>query len=275
MTSQAPLSVEVTRRTSHVVVDALLALSPWGLLATMRLAQAAHVWLPQGLRDLLDGSALYRKAPGRLGLGWLPSETRAPLLARMAEALTPWHRAWSYGRLPAQVHWVGDAQHECLLADRGDLSLLPRLIAFGAALDSGTSPCAYDDPLDRCGRDAVALAAALQPEPVAIVTLGAGAPGSPPPACAWLAGAGIPSRPIAAGPGSALVGDLGIAEALRPLVAGGLSLAVLHLLAPEALAAPDGWGDGDWDSCAPEDDPAHRAAWTNALVLWHALEAEG
>jgi hypothetical protein len=56
--NQLPISVKVAQRSVSVVVDASFAFSPLGLLATMRLARVADVWLPRGLRVIVDKAAV-------------------------------------------------------------------------------------------------------------------------------------------------------------------------------------------------------------------------
>ncbi len=275
MSPQLPVSVKVGGRAVSVIVDAAFALSPMGLLATMRLAQAAHAWLPRGLWTMLDNDALYREAPHRMGGSWLPAEQRGELLAAMASELGSWRRAWHYGRLSAQVHWIGDAQYESFLPDRDDALLLPRFEACCAALDARrnerqSAPLAA---LDECARDAVALAGALQPELAVVLTVGA-PDGSEPPLCAFLASAGVAVRRLP-GPTAPLLRDLGLAEALTPLAAASCPAAALHILAPGVLAMPEARSDSDWslDETDDQGELIRAYAWKSACALWQPVEA--
>ena len=163
-----PVSVRVDERALSVLIDAAFAFSPLGLLTTMRLARVAHVWLPRSLRAILDKDAFYRRRPDQLGAFWLPSGERHELLERMAGALSHWQQAWSYGRLSAQVHWIGDARYESVRPNRGDGAMLPRFEACCAALEArfADRQAAGVSVLDDCARDSLSLACALQPEPV-------------------------------------------------------------------------------------------------------------
>jgi hypothetical protein len=270
MSPQLPLSVKVSGRACSVIVDAAFALSPMGLLTTMRLAQTAQAWLPRGLWTLLDNDALYRASPHRMGGDWLPSGHRERLLEAMACELAPWRRAWHYGRLSAQVYWIGDAQYESFLPDRADAMLLPRFEACCAALDARREEHQADPlaALDDCARDAVALAGALQPEFALILTLG-GLDGGEPPLSAFLAHAGFDIRP-SYGDLGALLKDLGLAEALIPITAGSCPVAVFHILAPGVLAMPEPRPDGDWtlEETDEQGEPLRSLAWRSACALW-------
>jgi len=269
--NQLPISVNVAQRSISVVIDASFAFSPLGLLATMRLARVADVWLPRALRGILDNDALYRSCPTKLGAHWLPRASRIELLERMAGALASWQQAWTYGRLSTRVHWIGEARYESAMPDRGDGTMLPRFETCCAALDTrlayrqGATP----SPLDDCARDTLALACALQPEPVLIL---AACPGQDdePTLCGYLAEADIPARRI---PHPVANPSLhGLADALMPVIATGQSIAVLHLVAPGALTLPDCWGEDEWslDELAGQDD-AQPNLWDGALMLWEPV----
>lgn len=161
----APVLPRVDAPTLNVIIDAHLALAPLGLLRTMRLARTTRVWLPRSLWSLLDNDALYRRHPERL--------SRRPhgALARMAEQMPMWRQAWHHGRLAANVHWIGDARYEGSAPERGDPGLFQRFEAYRAGLDCAGG-LVGDDPLGDCARDAAALAAALQPDPLLILAAG-------------------------------------------------------------------------------------------------------
>ncbi|HEX8224385.1 MAG TPA: hypothetical protein VF605_11275 [Allosphingosinicella sp.] len=275
MGPQLPVSVRFGAGPPAVIVDASLALSPAGLLAALALARTAQVWLPRGLYTLLDNDAHYRGRPEAIGGLWLDAQGRLALVEAMAAELDPWRRAWQNGRLSSRVHWVGDAQYESVLPNRSDNGLLPRFETICAAFDRRRRDSAAA-PLEECARDVCALAAALQPEPAYILTLGA-ADGGPPPLFAFLAASGIPvhERPWTA---QDHIG-FALAPALAPLAASGTAAAIVQVVAPVAVAIGEGWGDSDWEEmdeaeesgAGGPDDP-----WRGASALWRpfaALEA--
>lgn len=274
MQPHQPLSVKVAPRTTSVVMEAGLALSELGLLITMRLARTTPVWLPRGLRAMLDNETLYRDQPQQLGGAWLPAHRRAAMLEGMAAALTPWQRAWSYGRLSSQVHWIGEAQFESALPDRGDTGMLPRFETCCAALDArreahqSMSLTALDD----CARDAVALAGALQPEPVVILTSGGD---EAPPFCSFLTSAGIQAYRLPPAPAGRMLRDEGLGDALLPLVSGGQQVAALHVVAPGILSLPESWGEDEWPDGGYDDTTEAQRShpWQGAFVLWQPMEA--
>jgi len=272
--NQLPISVKVAQRSVSVVIDASFAFSRLGLLTTMRLARIAHVWLPRALRGILDNDALYRSRPGQLGAHWLPPASREEVLERMAAALTPWQQAWTYGRLSTQVHWIGDARYESVMPDRGDGSMLPRFEACCAALDSRLSlrQTPGNSALDDCARDSLALACALQPEPVVILAA-CPRPGDEPAICGYLSSADIEARRLSHPAATPLLRDLGLADALMPVIATEQSVALLHLVAPGALSLPDAWSDDEWslDELPDEGEGLRPYVWDGAVVLWQPV----
>lgn len=262
------MSVNIGQRPSAFVVDAGFALSPMGLLVTMALARHAAVWLPRGLLTLLDNDSLYRRHPSKMGGHWLAPESREATLAAMADKLPHWQRAWHFGKLAASVCWIGDARPESALADRADASLLPRFERCAAALDAMiiASSAIPVSPLDECARDAVALAAALQPDPVFLLTLPETDDGQPP-LCSLLAMLGFAVRRRSEkSPWSAMLD-----AALVPLEAGGSGAAMLRVVAPGVLSLPDSWDDTDWN--LEEAGETSADIWNDACVLWQPLAA--
>lgn len=272
MGPQLPVSVRFGGRPPSIVVDATFALSPMGLLVTLALARTAEVWLPRGFYTLLDNDTFYRNRPERMGGRWLAEETRAAALAELAQELEPWRRTWQNGRLSSRVHWIGDAQYESALPDRQEIGLLPRFESCCAALQRRLEEAGSDAsaPLDDCARDAIALAAALQPESSFILTMASG-DGGPPPLCDYLSLLGFPfRRPWGQSLGAS---EAALSPAIVPLAASGREAAIVQVVAPVILALPDGWGDGDWDldDQPGSDDEPLDDLWRNACALWRPL----
>ena len=275
-----PVSVRFGASPQAFVIDAGFALSPMGLLVTMSLARSAAVWLPRGLLTLLDNDRVYRRAPDQMGGHWLPPDRREAMLSAMAAELPAWQRAWHYGKLAARVHWIGDARYESALADREDASLLPRFEHCASALDARLAMRQESmmTPLDECARDAIALAAALQPEPVLLITLPSDDP-SPPPLCRLLDSLGIGTRQRI-GHHNAGLAPL-IEAALVPLEAAGEAAALVQIVAPDVLTLPDSWPEswpGSWDGpeWSGDDGGGHGGeegddVWRHACALWHPL----
>ncbi len=259
-----PVSVRIGNQPHAIVVDAGFALSPMGLLVTLALARTSAVWLPRGLLNLLDNDRLYCREPAQMGGDLLPPDGREQLLAAMANELPAWQRAWHYGRLSARVHWIGDAHYESALADREDGGLLPRFEHCAAALDArllatGKPPIA---PLDECARDAVSLAAALQPDRVCLLTLSDNE--GLPPLCSLLGQLGFGVRRSATDTNAVL-------EAARiPLEASGNQAALVQIVAPAVVSMPDNWDEGDWTDSHDENE-IRDDVWRNACILWQPL----
>lgn len=267
MALAVPVSVKIGGRPLAVVVDGFFALSPFGLLATMALTGSALVYLPRSLLALLDNHEAYRREPTLLGGPCWRGEPE--LMQRIAGELEGWRRAWHFGRLAARVHWIGDAGYESMLVDREDSGLLARFehcaSAFDLALAEG--PLDLQAPLDACARDALALAAALQPDPVVVLTRGG--PGLVPLLCQALSGGGLACASRHGEPPTM------IAAAFEP-AATALALAdaaIVEVLAPAALALPEGWnGEQDW--ACDEDCSDSWDIWHDARFLWSRLGDE-
>ena len=264
-----PVSVRFGDRPIGVIVDAPLALSEAGLLLTMALARRAQVWLPRGLYNLLDNDTHYRRRPAAMGGLWLPEEERDALLAGIAASLEPWRRAWQNGRLSCEVHWVGDARHESVLPERSETGLLPRFEHCCARLDRRGEHLGASGPIEECARDVLALAAALQPDPAYILTLGGRGP-SPPPLLGFLAAHAIPgrtlTRPMTDG------ADFAFGPALAPLAASGTEAALVQIVAPAVLALGEGWDEGDWEEIdSPADEEDEADPWRGACALWRPM----
>ena len=261
-----PLSLGVGSRPPGIIVDAVFALSPMGLAVTMALSSRALVWLPRGLATLFDNDALFLRQPDQMGGAWLGAIAGPELLAGMAAQLDPWRRAWQNGRLSSRVHWIGDVQYESALPDRDQSGLLPRFERCCASLDFHRN----DSPsrsLDECARDVIALAAALQPERVYVLTL-AGIDGAPP-LCRWLEpqGGQVFDRHW---PGLPDWSDPTLGPALSPLAAAEHCAALVQIIAPAVLALPDGWSDDAWDEAGAED-ALGEDLWEGARALWRPL----
>jgi hypothetical protein len=259
MEARLPLSLKVTARTSAFILDAALALEPLGLLTALRLAPFAPVWLPRSFWGLLDNDSFYRAHPDRLGGMGHDDAARAA----MAAQLPGWHRAWSYGRLSASLYWVGDAHYESRLPEGIGGELLPRFERCAAALDAAWSrrQLGSDGPLAECARDSLALAAAMQPDPVTILTPGGG--DAPPLLCDLFEQAGLDASVIAL-PGRAAAPP----GALLPLAAHRRRYAAVHVIAPAALAFAEAIDETEEDVF--DADPA---PWAGAALLWQRVEA--
>jgi hypothetical protein len=271
MAAPYPVSVRIGTNPQAFIIDAGFALAPMGLLVTLALARNSAVWLPRGLLNLLDNDRLYCRDPAQMGGSWLPGEGRDARLAAMADELPAWQRAWHYGKLSARVHWIGDAQYESALADREDSALLPRFEHCAAALDAKLVGCGHDPvaPLDECARDAVALAAALQPDPALLLTLPDD--GGLPPLCTLLDQVRMEVRRRLAGFDDAENAAL---EAARiPLEASGSRAAVVRIVAPAVLSLPDSWDEGEWPDTPAEAGERGDDVWRNACALWQPLAA--
>jgi hypothetical protein len=266
MAPNLPLSLRVAPRPPAVIVDGAFALSPMGLAVTMALSGGTDAWLPRGLATLFDNDIVYQRRPEQMAGDWLGDTLGGDQLAGMAAQLEPWRRAWQNGRLSSRVHWIGEAQFESALPDRDRCTLLPRFERCCASLDLHRGD-PTSRPLDDCARDVIALAGALQPERVYVLTL-AGRDG-PPPLARWLP-AGQESEVVRQWNGLPDWSDPVLGPAFAPLATLGACAAIVQIIAPAILALPDGWNDDEWDE-AGVDESMVEDLWLGARMLWRPL----
>lgn len=266
MPTLLPLSVRVAHQREACVLDARLALAPGGLLFALRLAREMQVWLPRAFWALVDSAYLYgcdsdvRREPRRRG---------GVLDAQNADELRLWHAAWFDGSLEGAFNWCGDARRESVLPEGTKTDAVEQFEYLDLALGDNELEVTADaaGPLAVCGRQAIALAAMLAPEPAAVLTRSAG-DGDPP-----LLG-DARDRPLRCerydGPDRRSLTSFahgpraGIALAHLRLT--GVAVAAVHVVAPFAL----GRRRDDRDEMAPEPgslpDP-----WRDAKLVWHPL----
>ena len=260
MASSLPLALRIGERPPAVAVDAAFALSPYGLLAVMTLAGVADVYIPRSLLGPLDNHEAYRRNPAGLASpAWGLSSAE---LSEMAENLGLWRRAWHFGRLASRVHWVGDVSFESMPAEREGTGLKTRFEWCAAAFENSFGDLLdLAFPLDACARDALALAGAILPDPVVLLTAGGGEAG--PRLCRLLASAGL-----------ATAGDLRGGEDLSRVrlaqaspVLRAANGTLVEVLVPGAMALPEGWSaEQDWEG--EEEALLAWDVWANARLIW-------
>ena len=267
--SAAVSSVEIRLgpQVPSCVLDASLALQPFGLLLALRLAQEWRVWLTRGLWPLVDSCRLFEAKPHLLA-GEEGPERTAALLA----SLRDWHHAWLGARIGGRFHWIGDHRHESALPDDADEHLPARFERLAEALsglddDGGGALGAWSWRRD-CGLEALALASALCMRPTVILTEWEEGETEPRLAKLWREAGReplelhLPGGPPIALPASVRVG-------LPPLLQGGRRLAAVHVAAPRAASAAWDVDDEPW-----VDDPGPAAPfdpWAGAALAWHGL----
>lgn len=261
MDAALPLSIRVSSQSAALILDASFALERLGLLASLRLAPLANVYLPRALLGMIDNDTAYHRHPQELGgSGIKPTQRK-----RMAEQLSVWHRAWIHGLLGERLHWVGDAHYESRMPGGEPADLLRRFELCAASFDARCleRQLPIHTPLHDCMRDTLALAAAMQPATAVVMT-----PvdeGEPPVLCNVAAEANIEAQPL-----DAPVYSPPIRDALLPL-SSGRRYALVHVVAPSALVMPEPVEDSaDW----PDDEDVEAIGgglWDGATLLWQEL----
>lgn len=288
MNAFPPLAVHFSAQRWSCVVDAPLALSRFGLMLTLRLAEEMNVWLVPGLWEILDSSEYYLSHPEHLGLGpWLEAaEVERERGSELAEAVDHWQVARCDANLPAiPLYWPRETARDSLLPKEVGAGLIRHFDCLAAGLEHRRSQRPRDplaeQPILDCARDALALTAALGRHRAIVLTLGSrGGASEAPPLCRYLRESGIPCLPVEERPS-----DNPIRAHLAPLLArsgviellwAGLSVAVIHLVAPKAFLVPVDQGPEDLDGSfvSPmqtdeSDDP--NGWWEGAAAFWYRL----
>ena len=264
MTGMLPRTGVATSQCKAVIIDGRLALSRYGLLISLRLADRARVWLVRTLWSLLDNDQFFQDRPELIDDNGRPGEA--------ATMLAEWRRAWLGANMLNRCCWIGDARHESLLPFDMPEGSVERF-EFLSGLFDGRNPAGRgESPLGECARDAICLAAVLCASGSVILTPG-GRNGHESRLCTMLEAAGIPCAEIederAAAMLSAETLPTGLVPLARQLAGNGFELAAVHLLVPHALvASPADADDLEWPAQLPEGevDP-----WADASALWHRI----
>jgi hypothetical protein len=244
-----PLDVNVNARRRSCVLDVPLALSPFGLLFTARVAQELNVWLVRTLWHILDNTRFYLDHPDLLA----PASKRlVGVVQDGADSVRLTVGEWEQARLESDllglnVFWAGDARHESLLPKEMDNHVVERFEQVAEELDllwtdRGEDSDGYD-PLRDCHRDAAALAMALtRYAPMIFTVRGDRAPGAShetPHLCRYLQECGIPSTRVddawPIGEVQANLAGIFARTGAAELFWAGLDLAIVHLVTPNAL----------------------------------------
>jgi hypothetical protein len=305
MTSyMSPFAPTGSTKRCSAILDIDLALSSFGLLFALRLSEAFDVWLVRELWDILDNTTVYRSKPDLL----FPSEPEAnsgtfaegAAVRDIPEILEQWETARVESDLGGfKIYWVGDAMRESLFPKGLDTYLVYRFEKLAKCLDSKAENSQRVGPAYgrgehaepaflRCFREAASLAAALTQYRSIIFTRRAlhqeqkanGIPVSEPLICSYLRQWGIATRqvsqssklPILSGLLAPVFANTGITE----LIWGGLDLAAVHILAPNAvtLTLPRNKEPYFNESLpmfpAMEEDP-NTNLWDGASAFWYPI----
>lgn len=248
------------RREPWVLVDSALALSRQGLITIMRLAGEVRVWLPPCLWSCLDGWSVERLHPGlaKRVHGRAVADDAAD--AELWDIMSQWEcaRRDQFGRL---VYWLADSVDEAVLPEGVDAQVIPRFDLFLAGL-AAAAPPGVEARIEAGWLDPLALSAALEPRPSAIVTL-CEDDGEPPRLVQAAAALGAQCRRLDAASARYVCLAWWLPMLVRSglvelVMTGGLRLAFVRLVAPGALyLEPD-----------PDDDARPPAWLTGAHVLW-------
>lgn len=263
------------------VVDVALSLAPTGLYCVRELSRLVPVWLAQSHWSIVNDETFYSRDESLVRRLTRTSDPDAAGRS-FAQIVRDWRDARDALGLESApgLFWPGDGKSDSVVPKDGDATLVDRLDALAAGLDSLRRRDVADparqtvDLLADCARDTVALAAALGGSRPIVLT-----PLEPqdrrPILVDNLQTAGIACAKVANGrllaPLRGLLAPTLIGSGLAALVSTNrLRLAALMIVAPHALPAPI---VGD----APEE-PQDRLAW-NAMAsgvearLWDGAAA--
>jgi hypothetical protein len=279
------ISVNIGPRRPACVLDPTLALSPLGLPLVRRLCHGMEMWLVRELWHILDDSQYYLQRPdalweGEAGAGVMAGAGKDLRLQQVLRTL----RGWEQIRLCTDLSglkccWIGDGLAESLIPEDRDAGLCARYEWLSALLDARIDA---RGTLANCFRDVAALAAALETALVLTQMID-----QEPPAIAQALGRwGIPCRQISTEDRLCALESAGLSAVLvqagaAKLAWAGLRLAVLHVVAPGALAAVplapeltvagEGEDEGFGTRYVGADEEADADPWLDAQAFWYLL----
>lgn len=281
-----PLVINVDAERQACVLDVDLALSRFGLLFSLRVAQEMNVWLVRALWEILDNTQFYLRNPGLLFDAHFRSPDRAEY-AELVAALDQWHVARLEADLAGlRVYWAGEARKESLLPKDCDEQLIPRFERLAKCLDVddvvssqlGIRTYRYSD----FARDTVALTAALvRYRPVIFTRLPAAGKrdnDEEPQLCRYLRRCDIPCRRVDGRShriaNASQWGAFINRNNLQELFWSGLRVAAVHIVAPGVLALPSAGDPGEVYPPTDCEDQAARRCWKTAQAWWYPLSAQ-
>ena len=270
-----PLRITVDAKGWSCILDVRLALSRYGPMLALRLAEELKVYLVPSLWAVLDNTAYYERHPGYLAED--PLRSGEPSVCGEDEtSLAQWETArQELGLFALRVYWVGDALHEASLPEEVDAGVVGRFERLAEGLErrlaNARSELELGHPLLEGSRDALALAAAMARYRPIILTLSAGSHDAEPPLGRLLRSCDIPCHGLEAECAGSLSGYLtpfltrcGVLE----LTWAGLRLAAVHLVAPQAFLMPPLTAD---TSNFPAVDTVEQDWWAGAAAFWYPL----
>jgi hypothetical protein len=262
------------------VADVRLSLGTGGLFWILGLARALPVWLVQAHWAIVDDPAFYLRQDAlvRWLTGAPPDLAAESCRGTVIGSCESWRlarRDWCLDTHP-NLYWPAERSLEAVLPKDGRRGLADLCDALATGLDRrrGRSPETVDALAD-CGRDTLALAAALVgARPLVLAAL---APDEAAPAAARsLEEAGVPCRRLESG-GQTHSFDAALAPALleagvaAALASGALRLAGLQVVAPRAhLPSPADGAEGDDDRLAWNEAERGDEArlWDDAVAIF-------
>lgn len=275
------LSLTITHRRWACVLDPTLALSPLGLPLVRRLCHGMEMWLVRELWHILDDSQYYLRRPdalweGEVGAGVIAGAGEDLRVQQVLRTLGGWEQIRLCTDLSGlKCCWIGDGLAESLIPEDRDAGLCARYEWLSALLDARIDA---RGTLANCFRDVAALAAALETALVLTQVIDEEPPAIGRALLRW----GVPCRQISNDDRLCALESAGLSQVLvqagvAKLAWAGLRLAVLHVVAPGALAAvplaPELGvaGDGEDEGYVGADEDADADPWLDAQAFWYPL----
>lgn len=294
MTTLQNFRVDISTKGWSCIFDVQLALSRLGLALALRLSEQMDVWQVRGFWQMLDDSDYYlsnQKILQQDGTNQLPIFPREVLQSNQSrEILDEWQTARFQSDLMARLCWLGYAVEESMLPQDVDSQLDQRFEILAQSLEQRWADTQHKPQLvqiqHECGRDAVALTAALSRYKPFILTLcQTGSDTKPsvqePQLCEYIRHCGIECKQADSNAKistmtSYLVQTLVSTGALELIYASGLNLAVVHIVSPKAYVMSAQRPDEQLD---PHVIPLKTTAtqsgifqsWNGCTAFWYPL----
>lgn len=224
------LSLKIGKGHRPCVLDPAFMLSIDGITVARYLGGVAEFWLAREFWRILDNSDYFVRHPHEL----LP---HVRCVHEFGRAISEWNAARLLNNLGGiQACWIGDNPSESMLPESVDPNVVQSFEVLATALDRRIRNCGA---MASAMRDAAALAAVLR-DACVLSWVPVDLDGTDlPPICSALQDWGIPCRCINAADPLATIerehwGNLLVSVGLPQLVWGGLRLALVRLLLPNA-----------------------------------------
>lgn len=131
------VTLSIKQRHYALVIDPLLALSPYGLSLTRQLNTLLDTWIPRGLRHIIDNTSMYLHLPHQLSVFKLKSFAKNKQQQQVIlSVLQEWESFQNITHEHNKLFYFADALQESSLPEKLDSNAIWQFEALSSSLDS-------------------------------------------------------------------------------------------------------------------------------------------